>query len=141
MIKHLMLLFLGITTFIISSCKSRYSQYHADWIVKKAEYEGENVYDLITLFNFKINVQSNTARPAKIDFTNEFTLSRDVPIEFSRKNGKDYLKILDHPTLKGVFEIDCLDKNCCTISIQNEKIYLELTYNSEIPYGVERDCP
>lgn len=131
---------LFFTTIISSSCKSDFSKYHADWIVSKAEYAGENVYPNITLFNFNINVDRRTARPPKINLSDEFYLSKEIPIKLSQKEGKDYLEILDHPTLKGKFEIRCLDVVCCTISLKNDKTFLELFYNSEIPFGVKRDC-
>lgn len=132
---------LACILFLLSSCGSRYSKYNADWIVLRADFEGKNVNHIITFFNFTINVKTKTARPCDISFTDEFVLSEAVPIKFDSRDGIDYLEIKNHYNLNGRYQIQCLDENCCTISLSNEKFYLEMTYNSEIPYGRKRDCP
>ena len=144
-IKFLILL---IVVLVISSCSSRFRKYESNWIVTKFEVDGKDMFhhDYIFAYNFEINVYLSSVRP--IILRNELSERRKVSscdIKFYRKGGKDYITIFDHYFFAGTYEIGCLDQKCCAIEMKNERIYLEMDYNGELPIypriPKSRKCP
>lgn len=144
-IKFLILL---IVVLVISSCSSRFRKYESNWIVTKFEVDGKDKFhhDYIKIYNFEICVYLSSATP--ITLRDESGIRRrptSCDIKFYRKGGKDYIVIFDHYFFAGTYEISCLDKKCCTIEMKNERIYLEMDYNGELPIYPQikkpRKCP
>lgn len=95
--------------------------------------------NLIYVYNFKINVDLLTARPPAMLIDNEVK-SFTCKVDFHRKNRKDYIELTGHQFFDGLYEIQCIDENCCEIIIKKENIFLQLIYNGDLPYGKSRIC-
>lgn len=135
--KTALIICLGCLLF--SSCSSRFIKYESNWAITKFEVEGEDAIDLIYMYHFKINVKLSNARPPSMRL-NGRVRGFTCEIDFYKKNGKDYIEISDHYYFAGVYEIRCVDKTCCRIIMENERIYMEMDYNGDLPLGKSRDC-
>ena len=117
-------------------------KYESNWAITKFEVEGKDAIPLIYIFHFEINVKFAEATPPTIhDDPNVHRKIQVSDIDFYKKNDKDYIEVSDHYFFAGVYEIRCLDKTCCRIAMENERIYMEMDYNGDLPFGKSRDCP
>ena len=133
-------LIISLGCLLSPSCSSKFMKYESNWAITKFEVEGKDAIPLIYIFHFKINVNLSNARPPAMDVSGRirgFTCN----IDFYSKGGKDYIELSDHYYFAGVYEIRCLDETCCRIVMENERIYLEMDYNGDLPFGKSRDCP
>ena len=129
---------------VLTSCSSRFMKYESFWIIEKFEVNGEDATSMILIYNFSINVKMSSATPPTVqDDPNIRRKVMHCDIDFYRKGGKDYIQIFDHYFFEGDYEIKCLDENCCRVTIENDKIYLELKYNGDSPpfFEKSRKCP
>ena len=128
---------------VLTSCSSKFMKYESFWIIEKFEVNGEDATPLIWLKNFEINVNLQSATPPPVqDDPNIIRKVKRCEIDFFRKKGKDYIELFDHYFYEGIYEIKCFDKSCCRILIKNERIYMELKYNGDLPFFKKtRKCP
>jgi hypothetical protein len=125
-----------------SSCMMRYKKYDASWILVKYLIDGEDLMDDVMMYNFTIYTRLHSATPPMLhSFSLEEKRNAACDISFFKKSGQDYLEMKNHHFYSGVYEIKCLDKNCCTISVRNNRIYMEMDYDSDLPFGKSRKCP
>lgn len=126
----------------LSSCATKYYEYNADWIISDFTIAGKDTTSMIGMYNFKIDVDNKEIIPMGLYLPDKpYMLREKVDILFSQEGKQDFIDISDHPVLSGRFNIDCLDDNCCSVTIQNDLIYLLLIYNGDIPIGKTRSCP
>lgn len=118
-------------------------KYESWWLIDTFEVYGEDATNLIVIYNFSINVKLSSATPPTVqDDPNIRRKVTSCKINFFTKSGKDYIEFYDHYFFEGIYEIKCLDKKCCQISLENDRIYLVLDYNGALTFqGESRDCP
>jgi hypothetical protein len=98
--------------------------------------------DEIMAYNFRINVKQLKGFPPSLyGVTFEERQNSICKLRFFRKHGKDYMEVMDHYFFSGLYEISCHDKNCCVISIENDRVYMEMDYSGDVPFGKSRKCP
>ena len=136
--KTVLIICLGCLLFF--SCSSKFMKYESNWSITKFEVEGKDAIDLIYIYHFNIDAELSNARPPSMR-VNGRVRSFTCDIDFYKKNGRDYIKLSDHYYFAGVYEIRCVDKTCCRIIMENERIYMEMDYNGDLPLGKSRDCP
>lgn len=138
--KKSLLLFALLLT--LASCSARWKKYESNWIVVACEVDGINFKEEIMMFNFEIEVRNMSCHPPTLNSeTRADRLKETSDIRFFKKDGKDYMEILDHYYFTGIYEIRCMDEGCCTIQLQSDRIQMELDYNGDLPFGWTRDCP
>lgn len=125
------------------SCNSK-KKYQADWIIVKAQYKGENILEYIGFRNLSIDFGDGGLTPSANfgEFYDEDSAFDDY-FSFYKKDDKDYIKIVGSKFFTDTFEIECLDEECCTITLKNKDKYIELIYNSGLSplYDKRKDCP
>jgi len=140
MIKYVFPLIVCVS--VLPSCSHNFKKYESDWIVTKYRVDGKDAMVDVMMYNFKINVGLLTGLPPFLHgATFEERQQLDGKLHFFRKGGKDYMEVTEHYFFSGVYEIKCHDKNCCVISIENERVYMEMDYNGRLPFGKGRNCP
>ncbi len=140
--KYFFLIILLVFGCALQSCTLRYKKYESNWIVVKCQVDGKNFLNEIRMRNFEINVNRLNGFPPTLHRqTAEDRQKRLCKLRFFRKGGKDYMEVTEHYFFSGVYEIRCHDKNCCVISIENDRVYMEMDYNGRLPFGKGRDCP
>jgi hypothetical protein len=98
--------------------------------------------DEIMMFNFNIDIKQLKGFPPSLHgATFEERQKSICKLRFFRKHGKDYIEVVDHYFFSGIYEIRCHDKNCCVISIENDRVYMEMDYSGDVPFGKSRKCP
>lgn len=130
--------FLGVI--LLVSCNKSTSKYQSNWIVIDYQVDAICNMDDIGLYNFLINTSKMQVVPPSL-FSNRIPRMQNHKIKIYSENRKKYMKILDHPIFEGTYNLECLDNNCCTLIVSNERIYFELLYNGNILTGWDRDCP
>jgi len=117
-------------------------KYESNWAITKFEVEGKDAIPLIYIFHFEINVNLAKVTPPAVEITPNGNMKvMPCKADFQSKGGKDYIEIFDHYYFAGIYEIRCVDETCCRIVMENERIYLEMDYNGDLPFGKSRDCP
>ncbi len=133
---------LMVSVGILLSCSHNLKKYESNWVVTKYRVDGKDAMVDIVMYNFEINVGLLTGLPPFLDgATFEERQKVDCKLRFFRKDGKDFMEVSGHYFFSGVYGIRCHDKNCCVISIENERVYMEMDYNGRLPFGKGRDCP
>lgn len=98
--------------------------------------------NLVWFYNFEIDTKQLIASVPSIDIgTLKQQKEGNCEISFFTKRNKDYVNVKEHYLFSGTYEIRCLDVNCCSISLKNEKFYFEMDYNGDLPFGKSRKCP
>ena len=125
----------------IVSCTTNYEQYHADWIVSKLEIEGENRMGDVFLYNVNIDLDMSVGMfPGLWVGIFDEKGAVDCKVSVHEKDGLHYLEVSDHHIFNGVYELKCLDEQCCTLTMRSDRIYMEMDYNMDIPFGITRPC-
>jgi hypothetical protein len=141
-IMKIRILFFFIAGSMAFSCSSKFKKYESNWIVTKFTVNKKDSMDSVSVYNFRINVKRFEGDPPSLESaTWEQRRNPSCKIDFYRKSGKDYIVISDHYFFSGTYEIKCLTENCCIMSMKNSRIYLELDYNGDLPFGISRHCP
>ncbi len=123
------------------SCHS-FEKYNSDWLVYRFERYGIDEIHNAGVHNFAISPKHKSCRPMTFNpFEGKKMKVKSCKIEFERIKAKDFMTIFDHDYYKGKFLIECLDKNCCTISLSNDSLYFVLNYNLPYIFGKPRKCP
>ncbi len=127
---------------LLYSCDSRYTRYHARWIVEEYEVNGIDARYNIGVFNLKIDLNRKLAfLPGLYMEDSTYMVSgADVPLSISTKGKQDFIYFSGHPIIQGAYTIDCIDRNCCHLLLKNDSIAMKLVYNGDITFGKERDC-
>ena len=134
------IIFLLVT---LNSCKNnKLDKYESNWVVIKYDRNGIDEKDNISFANFGINPVFNQCTPMSV-YLDEITKTKIISsvVEFKVRDGKDYILIKDHPYFAGEYLIKCMNKLCCTISLSNDSVYLEMDYNGPYFHGKSRNCP
>jgi len=137
------LFIVSLSSLITISCtQSHLDKYESDWIVIKYQKNGLDETENISFANFSINPVYNVCTPMSvyIDYGKK-TKILSSEIQFERRAGEDYMFIKDHPYFSGEYLLQCIDNNCCTISLSNDSIYLEMDYNGPYFHAKPRNCP
>lgn len=133
-------LVLIVSTMTIA-CSYRYKKYESNWIVTKFTVNGIDSMEAISIYNFSINVELSKGNPPALHSGTIDQVKSDCNIKFINVSGNDFVVVSGHYFFSGKYELNCLTKNCCTLSMQNDRIYLELDYNGDLPFGKSRKCP
>ena len=126
---------------MLVSCTSKYSKYHADWIVMEFKINNVDSRDMIGSYNFRINNTTKEADPIGLYLKDEKFMKSDfTKFKWSSKNTQDYITFVEHPFFIGDYEISCINTDCCTVLLKNDSVFIKMYYNSDIPYGRTRKC-
>ncbi len=124
------------------SCSTRFEKYKVDWIVNTCLVDDVDFSENLMKFNFSIYKKLQSAYPPSLQTeTSADQKKSKCKIHFSHRNGKDYIELIDHYFFSGTYEIKCLDESCCTVTLQNERIFMQMDYNGDWPFGRTRNCP
>lgn len=130
-----------IILILSTSCSFGFKKYQSNWVLNKFIVDGKDAMEIVTFYNFTINVALNQASTPALDLGVKGRKRKDlVDIKLLKMSGKDYITILDDSFFEGTYEIKCLYQNCCSVSMENDKIYLEMDYNGDLPHGITRKC-
>lgn len=122
------------------SCQS-FEKYNSNWIIYRFERYGIDEIDSVGLCNFAINPELKVCRPPGIDINGKSWDVSSCKIKLERTKGKDSMTIYSYGYFKGKFLIECLNEDCCTISLSNDSLYFVLDYNLPDIVGKPRKCP
>lgn len=125
---------------ILCSCRS-FEKYNSDWMVYRFERYGIDETEKVIIQNFSINPELKRCTPPGVRVNGKLWSKEVNKIEFEHIDGKDYMTILDHSYFQSKYLVECLDNDCCRISVSNDSLYFELDYNFPDMIGEPRTCP
>lgn len=139
--KDLSMIALIAILFTFYSCGKQFDMYQSDWIIEEFSVSNEDAIELLNVYNFSIDVIGKTAgAPTVYLNTKRYRCKDQCNIRFFKKNGSDYMELLGHEYLKGIYKVACRDKSCCRIVLENDKFHFLLAYNGDMIFGFDRDC-
>lgn len=132
-------LFLIILLF--SSCSDNYLRYESSWIISKFKIEDIDKLNEIGLRNLMIAPSEGfISFPSLYGDPLSVIASKDAKVSFFTKKRKDYLVISNDYRFNGTYSLLCLDNDCCTLSLKNDKYSFELLYNGAGSSRIAREC-
>lgn len=132
-------------SFLLFSCVSKRTKYQARWMISNIEYrQDDKIHEYLTISNMTINFDTGRGMVPSV-YTGEFideNNAYDTGFDYMKKEGKEYIIIQGSKFFTDTWEVNCLNDDCCRISLSTSEKYVELAFNGEVSdFMKRRACP